>query len=222
MPDADEPSKTEPSIPTILLADTGKTKARMPLFSLIFSGIFLLLTIVSIVNFYVFTSAAERAILWGDINRLKHILAEKNNINTMRISRQSLLAFTLAYKDYSANPLRYMDDTEKIAELARRNQVRMAMIEAILNRGADINLLDDNGLAILHYSIVNHIDTNSKIALIQMLITKGANPNLKNTQSEMIEYGTGWCYGPDKNALGGTALHLAVANPSSAVRGGKR
>ncbi len=212
MPDADEQSKIETDVPTILLADAGKTKARMPIFPLIVSGIFLLLTIVAIVNFYVFTSAAERAILWGDLDRLNRILAEENNINAMRIGRQSLLAFTLAYKDHSVNPLRLMDDTGKIAELARRNQVRMAMIEAILNRGADINLLDDNGLAILHYSILNHIDTNSKIELIQMLLTRGADPNLKITQSKMIEYGTGWCYGPVENTLGGTALHLAAAN----------
>lgn len=85
------------------------------------------------------------------------------------------------------------------------------MMEALIEGGADINLLDDNGLAVLHYCIHTPTLRGYKLEFVKMLLAKGADPNLKNKAVDSVKFGSGWISSLDKNERGGTALHLAVS-----------
>jgi hypothetical protein len=108
-------------------------KSRM--LNLVLAVFFLVLTVLNIRSFYVTTSPMQRAILWGDVKRLKQIVADEPNINQTRIERQGPLAFILSYKDHSVNSLRNQNQEGKDKEIKKRNQVRIAMIEALLSGG---------------------------------------------------------------------------------------
>jgi ankyrin repeat protein len=55
--------------------------------------------------------------------------------------------------------------------------------EVLLARGADANQVDDRGNGLLHMVIHNdHMDAQERVALIQLLCRRGANPNLRNGQ----------------------------------------
>ena len=186
-------------------------EGKIRIFPIILSVFFLVMTLVSIGTFYATTSPIQRAILWGDVECLEQIITDGSDLNNTKIEGQSLLAFTLAYMDHSANPLRKLDRESTNHELRKRNQVRIAMMEVLLSRGADINLLDDQGLAILHYCIITAMWSESRLELVKMLLARGADPNLKNKIGDTIQFGSGWFSYPEKNERGGTALHLAVS-----------
>lgn len=137
------------------------------------------LTVLEIQSFYIDTPPFLQAIEWGDVKALKHIIDNGGDVNG-KIGNKTVLTSTMKYMDHSANPLWALGEEKLKEELERRNKVRMKMIEVLLDNGADINLLDENGWNLLHYVVDRYIDLNSKVDLVEMLLKRGADINILN------------------------------------------
>ncbi len=58
------------------------------------------------------------------------------------------------------------------------------ILEVLISGGAQINELDDDGEAILHYAISRFIYSEARPKVVQWLLEKGADPNLRNARGE--------------------------------------
>ncbi len=204
--------------------------------SLMISGFFILFTFVQIVFSYVpaFTHPLRRAIEWGDVKSVKKLMAKGYDPNC-RIGSKTPLTYTILNCLHTPTAFIRHKDEEDLRQKIDTSVRKMSDILGILiSSGAQINELDDDGEAILHYAISDFIYLEARPKVIKWLLERGADPNLRNSRGERPLHLVSWSYhiGVNEiakllleysaeinatNAKGKTALQLAIDNNNEEI-----
>lgn len=111
------------------------------------------------------------------------LILQDNPDLTMRYKDMSPLEYAVSKNNIECTKLLLKDGTLSTA-LRYCNNIQIA--ELLLNSGADINTVDDNG-SLLHTNV--HFN---KVNMVEFLLNNGANPNLVNKYGESPLYMTAY------------------------------
>jgi hypothetical protein len=204
--------------------------------SLIISGFFIFFTFVQIILSYVpaFTHPLRRAIEWGDIKAVEKLMAKDYDSNC-RIWSKTPLTYTILNCLHTPwGFIRHKDEEDLRQKVDAKVEMMIDILEVLVSNGADINKLDDDGEAILHYAISDFIYIEARPKVVKWLLDRGADPNLKNSRGETPLHLVSWSYhirvnevakllleyGAEMNATnakGYTPLQLAIDNNNQQI-----
>lgn len=93
--------------------------------------------------------------------------------------RLMLAAPTTAACDYSGRTPLHMLCNNIITE-HRHVMIALKLAHTMVEKGCSIDALDSEGISALHYCVINDLDT-----LAELLLTRGANPNIMSPESKV-------------------------------------
>lgn len=154
--------------------------------SVMTSGFLISLMLIQIVLcfVYAFIHPLSRAIEWGDIRGVEKLMAKGYDPNS-KIGSKTALTYTISDCLHTpAGFIRHKDQADLKQKIDANVKKMTDILEVLISNGAQINELDDDGKAILHYAISRFIYWEARPDVVQWLLERGANPNLKNSRGE--------------------------------------
>jgi len=131
-----------------------------------------------------------------DSNKLKQLLSNGLDINYQNEYGDTLLMSALAYENYAVAKwlisqgadiqLKNLVNDNALSNLVLSESLNHEMLDLLVSKGADINHQPDSNYSILTSLIHSHSATTNRLTDIELVLKKGANPNLLDSDGNLI------------------------------------
>ncbi|MHC4501295.1 MAG: hypothetical protein ACYS21_19545 [Planctomycetota bacterium] len=146
-------------------------------------------TVFSMRSAYSDKNPFVRPILWGDVEAMQKLIVEGQDVNA-HIGRQTVLTYTDKFLHNREWHLLDLEQNEFLKKETKKMRLMQSIVKVLLDNGANINHIDENGMAIIHYVSKNSLPVECMVELLGFLIEEGADPELEDkkgrTPSQLI------------------------------------